>query len=269
MRKLKHFITIGFLTLATIYFVQAAGGHLVMGLNHLENPNDALELNVEEKVVKQMILQLEPQEYYTIQLGSYADAASGQETVNALAKAGYRVVVSDGPPYRLWLGCMGVSPSIDSLPEEIASIGSDIFVQKCILNQVLFQFPADSSSELQETAILLASFDVVLKHSLQLFQDYHYEACSAENWEAMVSQVQEELSQIQASAGSFLLHAEDEALVGRLLNLLSVTEDYHESLQLIVDKKNTKVVLLAQSCLLELILYYHDFIEENSVTAEQ
>lgn len=262
MQMLKQFLTTALLILVTVYFVQAAGGYLVADLSRLEHVE---EVQMEEKIVRQKVLQLDPQEYYTIQVGSYRDAASGQARIDILAQAGYRVFVSDGPPYQLFLGCTGKVPSLEYLPEEIAGIGSDVFVQKQILNHTQFRFSEHAASQLQEVATLLTGFDVVLKHSLQLFQDYRYEVCDDENWSAMIAQVESEISQIQFSAGNLLLFAEDEQLVNDLLNLLNVLESYDESLQLIVEKKNMQVVLLAQSCLLELIAYYHNFMIKNSI----
>ena len=269
MRWVKKVLTATIWTMLTICFVQTIGGHLVAQLSSLEDGTLQAEQYIEEKVVKQMVLQLEPQEYYTVQLGSYPDAISGQRQVTALAEAGYRVFVSQESPYRLWIGCTGAEPSIEHLPDVIKEIGNDVFVQKLILNESVFQFPADGSSasvELQQVAVLLSSYDVMLKHSLKLFQDYCYENCSEENWNAMIEQVQEELRLLEESVRNFLMETGQETIVSSLLDLLTVTEEYGESLQLIVDKKNTQVVLLSQSCLLELIARYHIFMEETSVT---
>lgn len=220
---------------------------------------------VEEQVVKHMVLQLEPQAYYTIQIGAYTDAAQGQAQVSQLAQAGYRAVVSSGPPYQLYIGCMQTPPALDALPEAIRTVGKDIFVKKQILNSVQFCLPEHPSSDLQQVAILLASFDIVLKHSLQLFQDYRYEACSEENWDAMITQVQSELQQIAHSAEAYLYDFEEGALAGDLLDLLQVADCYRESLTFVKEKKNTTMVLLAQSCLLELIDAYHTFMVQNRV----
>ncbi len=46
--------------------------------------------------MRQMVLQLEPAEYYTFQIGAYQDAAEGQAKINELAQLGYRVCVSEG-----------------------------------------------------------------------------------------------------------------------------------------------------------------------------
>ena len=62
-----------------------------------------------------------------------------------------------------------------------------------------------------------------------------------------------------------LADMEEKQTAGRLLDVLSAVNRYHESLSLIVEKQSTQVVLLSQSCLLELIACYHDFIEKNSV----
>jgi len=264
MQKIKRFFVLLLIVFGTICFVQAAGGYLAESLRSLDMDKD---MQIDEKVVRQMVLRLEPREYYTVQIGSYTDTVGGQNTVDQLAQAGYRVFVTDGPPYQLWIGCTGQTLSIDALPQEIRTAGTDIFVQKQVLNRVQYRFPADASEEYQDASVLLASLDVVLKHSLQLFQDYQYEACSEENWNRMIAQIQNELQQIQTSSTAFLHQTEDEQMVGDMLNLLAAMDSYRESLQLIVDKKSTRMVLLAQSCLLELIAYYHTLIEQNSISS--
>ena len=84
---------------------------------------------------------------------------------------------------------------------------------------------------------------------------------------SLIAQIQNELQQIQTSSTAFLHQTEDEQMVGDMLNLLAAMDSYRESLQLIVDKKTTRMVLLAQSCLLELIAYYHTLIEQNSISS--
>jgi len=262
MRQIKHFLFTIFLVAGTVSFVQVAGGYLATHLSALDNNYLS---NVEEKVVKQMVLQLEPEEYYTIQIGLSDDLIHVQNKINTLAQAGYRVFVSSEPPYQLLIGCVSIPPSLDKLPEEIVTISEDLFVKKMILNDVQFQFPELMSEDLQEVPVLLASVDILLKHSLQMFQDYHYEACSEENWNGMINQVQAEIEQIQSSADRILLYSEDEVLARDLLNFTAVVESYNASLSLIKNQKDTRAVLLAQSCLLELIAHYHAFIESSSM----
>ncbi len=55
-------------------FVQAVGGYLIGQLSSFQNTGPVLEPQVEEKVVRQMVLQLEPMTYYTFQLGAYEEA---------------------------------------------------------------------------------------------------------------------------------------------------------------------------------------------------
>ena len=98
-----------------------------------------------------------------------------------------------------------------------------------------------------------------------MFQDYRYEACSADNWNAMIRQVQDELALIASSAEGVLAQLTEERMAGMLLDVLSASTRYSESLTLIVQKQSTQVVLLAQSCLLELIACYHAFIQQNSI----
>lgn len=269
MRQIKTWCTAIVFILLTLGFVQAAGGYLAAKLSSLGDIEQQSEISIEEKIVKQQVLQLEPREYYTIQIGSYTDAISGQKRIDALAKAGYRVMVSKEPPYRLWLGCMGVSPSLEQLPDEIVSDTSDVFVEKQIMNQQNLEFFGENLAQWQEIASLVASLDVVLGHSLQLFQDYRYESCSRENWNGMIAQVQEELAIIAMSSEPVLQNLDDEHLADLLLELLICANRYRESLTLIVEQEHTRMVLLAQSCLLELITCYHDFIAQSTKTPNE
>ena len=117
---------------------------------------------------------------------------------------------------------------------------------------------------MEQISSLLSSYDVVLKHSLQMFQDYRYEACSDENWQQMIQQLTEELTVIEEKGSAFLTMDSKESIASGILDLLTLTQEYQESLQLIQEKKTDKVVLLAQSCLLELIEQYHIFIAQES-----
>lgn len=261
----KQLLIVFLLVWLTVCFVQLVGVHLVSRLSNLDVTEDSVELEIEEKIMKQMVLQLDPREYYTIQVGTYSDVMQSQEKIDQLSKMGYSVFVSEDSPYQLCIGCVGRALSMEEVPKELVNIGEDVFIQKRILNQTTFRFPSDDAAKLQEVAVLITSFHVVLNHSLNLFQDYRYEACNSENWNEMIVQVQAELAQIQLSADNFLLDDGVESYADDLLLLLSAAENYSESLDLIVEKKNTKVVLLAQSCLLELIDCYHNFIAQSSV----
>ncbi len=82
------------------------------------------------------------------------------------------------------------------------SSSSDIFVQKLILNETALRFSAEDRQVMEQVSALLSSYDVVLKHSLKMFQDYHYAACSEENWAEMLQQVEEELALIQETGSA-------------------------------------------------------------------
>ena len=245
-------------------FVQAVGGYLIGQLSSFQNTGPVLEPQVEEKVVRQMVLQLEPMTYYTFQLGAYEEAVEGQSRINELAQMGYRVCVSQGPPFQLWLGCLGKEPSVADLPETVRDGSRDIFVKKLILNEAAFRFSAEDGQLMEQVSTLLSSYDVVLKHSLKMFQDYRYDACSEENWSEMIQQLMEELELIQQKGTDLLSDAASDPMASSILDLMTVTAEYEESLQLISEKKSDKVVLLAQSCLLELIEQYHSFIRDES-----
>ncbi|MBQ5658507.1 MAG: hypothetical protein IIV02_03150, partial [Peptococcaceae bacterium] len=110
MRRFKQWGMLLWVMILAMVFVQATGSYVAKELNRLEPTEHQSELYIQEKVVKQNVLKLTPREYYTVQIGSYPDITDGQEIVDALALLGYRVFVSDGPPYQLWLGCLGAAP---------------------------------------------------------------------------------------------------------------------------------------------------------------
>lgn len=264
MGQVKRLAAAIFSVFLIFMFIQSVGGYLIGKLSSFQDTGQVLEQQVEEKVVRQMVLQLEPVEYYTVQVGSYQDASAGQAKINELAQLGYRVCVSQGPPYCLWLGCFGKAPQVKDLPQSIQESGSDVFVQKLVLNETALRFPAEDKQMMEQISSLLSSYDVVLKHSLQMFQDYRYEACSDENWQQMIQQLTEELTVIEEKGSAFLTMDSKESIASGILDLLTLTQEYQESLQLIQEKKTDKVVLLAQSCLLELIEQYHIFIAQES-----
>ena len=80
----------------------------------------------------------------------------------------------------------------------------------------------------------------------------------------MIQQLTEELAVIEEKGSVFLTMDSKESIASGILDLLTLTQEYQESLQLIQEKKTDKVVLLAQSCLLELIEQYHIFIAQES-----
>ena len=60
---------------------------------------------------------------------------------------------------------------------------------------------------MEQVSTLLSSYDVVLKHSLKMFQDYRYDACSEENWSEMIQQLMDELELIQQKGTALLSDA--------------------------------------------------------------
>ena len=262
MQPIRKGITVILSLLLGFAFVQIAGSYLITQLS--QNAGTVYEIPSEEQTARQMVLQLEPVEYYTIQLGVCENVKEAQEKIDQLAQRGYRVFVSDGPPYNIWLGCFGSKPDVSALPQEIKNGSPDLFVQKRILNEQTLKFSADDSFVMERLAALISSYDVVLKHSLQMFQDYRYELCSDENWNAMTEQIIEELHVISTSA-EMLLDQDMRKSAGDQIEQMEVlTEAYEQSLYQIREKKNDYAVWIAQSCLHELIAGYHDFMSDES-----
>ena len=264
MQRLKKWTMIVFAVILATAFVQSAGGYIAAQLNSLGLEEHQAELYIEEKVLKHHVLQLKPREYYTVQAGVYDNIVDAQKAIDIFADAGYRTVVFDGPPYQLWLGCLGTAPALENLSDEIKNLGSNVFVQKQILNQVNFQFSANEDAQ-RNTAALVASLDVLIGHSLQMFQDYQYEACSEANWNEMIGQIREELRIIAESADNLASNTTYVHQIAGLKNVLSALKCFDDSLLFITEKKSTQAILIAQSYLLELIADYHSFIRQNSV----
>lgn len=239
-------------------FVQSAGSYFIGILSQYHEPE--ADMPVEEEIVKQMVLQLNPVEFYTLQIGSFETAEEGQACINQLAKMGYRVTVSAGPPYQVWLGCMGCKPALESFPEELRHIAADCFVQKRILNEMSWKFAASDNRQIEQIAALMSSYDVVLQHSLKMFQDFRYDACSEDNWADMVLQLTEELSLLEDSAGQILYENTDAFQKEGIVELMDKTVSYRESLGRMQKTKTDRSVLMAQSCLMELIEMYHQFM---------
>ncbi len=239
-------------------FVQSAGSYFIGILSQYHEPE--ADMPVEEEIVKQMVLQLNPVEFYTLQIGSFETAEEGQACINQLAQMGYRVTVSAGPPYQLWLGCMGCKPAMESFPEELRHITADCFVQKRILNETAWKFAASDNRQMEQIAALMSSYDVVLQHSLKMFQDFRYDACSEDNWGNMVMQLTEELSLLEESAELILYVNTEEAIQEGITELVNRTDCYRESLNRMQKEKTDRSVLMAQSCLMDLIETYHQFM---------
>ena len=257
MRQMRTWGVVVVLVLLLVVWLNGIGEYFVAQIQNFQENGQAAEPQAEEKVIHEMVLQLEPIEYYTFQLGSYSNVKDGQAKIDAMAQLGYRLFASDGPPYQLCLGCFGTALNIEVLPEVIRNENPDLFVQKKLLNETTLRFPSEDRQKMEPLASLLSSYDIVLKHSLKMFQDIRYEACDTTIWEEMIAQITEELSVIQQHKTTLLEEPLDEPLISACLNLFDVTEEYAESLQRIQEQKKDQAVLLAQSCLLEVIQQYH------------
>lgn len=82
MGQVKRLAAAVFSVFLIFMFIQSVGGYLIGKLSSFQDTGQVLEQQVEEKVVRQMVLQLEPVEYYTVQVGSYQDASAGQAKIN-------------------------------------------------------------------------------------------------------------------------------------------------------------------------------------------
>lgn len=253
-------LTIGLSLFLMFGFIQILGGYLVEQLQQEREPISSIE----EKVIQQKVLQLEPVEYYTVQVGTYQTATEGQKKINELANAGYRVCVSQESPYQLWLGCFGKEPQLTQLPAIIKD-SRDVFVKKKILNETAFCFPETEQESMESLATLFSSLHVTLCHSLQMFQDYRYDACEAQTWGNMITQIVDELTLIQQRVDIILEESEWNSVESALRQLSDKIRSYQEHLDLVVEKESDQAVLLAQSCLLELIEQYHQCMKQCSV----
>lgn len=265
---LAKFCLVLFLLVVTFGSVQFFGNYLVRELNGYEEMAPISDQESQNMVVKRMVLRLEPVNYYTIQVGSFADSAVGQGVIDQLAATGYRVYTKPGPPYKLWLGCFGSKNEQLLIPEEVKQIGQDIFITENLLNTTALKFAEDDLLIAEQVAPLVANYDVLLKHSFKMFTSPLYTQYDDAMWAQMIGQIDGEIAMLILQGEEILAKGENQAVAQSVMDLNQISQEYRQSLQLILEKKNDKVLYLVQSYLLQLIDQYHGFIDQMNQLTE-
>lgn len=253
--------------IAMLGIIQGFGGYLVGQLSQFESVSPIIDAPLEPAIVKRKTLRLVPEKFYMLQMGTFNDLAKGQEIVDELAKLGYRVYTTAESPYRLWLGCFSDMDSMTEIPAEIKKYGQDIYVAKGLLNEVALSFDDDQLFVKERIVPVVEKSDILLKHSLKTFRSIYYQDYADAIWSEQVERLEEEIQALQIDIATALSVDDNEMIAKALVDYQTVLQDYEQSLQVVLDKKNDKAVLLAQSYLQQMIGQYHQFINEISQSA--
>lgn len=241
--------------------IQTMGNYLVQEMRILQKTPE-IEIQHKEEVTTYKVLRLEPREYYTVHLGTYDELMACQEKINYLAAAGYRPFVAEEFPYRIRLGCFTAKIEMDKLPEIILLGGQDIYLEKRIHNQYSLKFKEKDMFAAEQLAPLIAGYDILLQHSLNMFQNWQVDAYPAELWQQMLAQLEEEGNNLLEHLQIALTSADcPDFLAAELLDLAKVTENYLKSLNRLTDFQEDMSVWLAQSYLLEIFEQYEQILK--------
>ena len=267
MKRLAGIRVIGMLAAlaAVLALIQGLGGYLVSELTQFETTAPEVGSPAETQtpaVIHRQTLRLETMAYNTLQIGTFTDLAKGQHIIDELAEEGYRVFVTPSEPYHLWVGCFAAPEGMQNIPEVIQAKGEDIYVTKALLNETVLSFDEDQLFFKEHLVPLLEKSDIVLKHSLKMFQTADYQAYDDALWQQQIQRLQEEIEHVHSFTEEVLLEADAQPLAKPLADFQVLLEEYSQSLTIITEKKNDQAVLLAQSYLLELISQYHQLIED-------
>jgi len=239
--------------------IQTLGNYLVQEMRMLHNAPE-VEIQHREEVTTYKVLRLEPREYYTVHLGTYDELMACQEKIDQLAGLGYRPFVAKEFPYKIRIGCFALEEQLDKLPQELLLVGQDVYLEKCLHNQHSLKFREDDAFAREHLSSLVAGYDILLQHSLNMFQSWQADIYTEELWRQMITQLQEEgnnlLEQVQLAAQNC-----PASIYSRLFDLHEVTENYLESLVKIAEFPENSTVWSAQSYLLELFEQYEQILK--------
>ena len=255
--------------LAAFAAIEGLGSYLVQQLSQFDETTPIIEAPAEQKVIKRQTLRLDTVQFYMLQVGSFSDAALGQNVINQLADCGYRVYTKEGPPYKLWIGCFSEKEGLAEIPEPIKQYGQDIFVVSGILNEVALTFGEDQTFIKDNLVPLIGESDVMLKHSLKMFQRANYDQYADEIWQQMIEKINGEIDEILQKKEDILLEDDYQLLAKALVDFGDSLTDYQQSLLMITEKKNDQMVLLTQSYLQQAIAGYHNLILAANQSGEE
>lgn len=261
---MKKIFSMLFFLAVLLFCIQTMGSYLVEEMRVLQETPE-LEITQETQVVHYKVLRLDTMEYYTIQIGTYDDIMSCQEKINQLAAQGYRPFVSRQTPYKIRVGCFAEEAALEQIPEALRNSGQDVHLEKLMLNQHSLKFDEQNVFLLEQLSPLLTSYDVVLKHSLTMFQQWQATQYTTELWREMIAQLTAEGQEVSSHLEKLLTdHQCDEQLASQLLDLQKITGEYLVSLERLAEQPEDLSVWMAQSYLLELLEQYDEIIVTNT-----
>lgn len=263
MKNIGKILTLILAAIVVFAAIQYVGGYLIAKITAFDESED----NVTVEVVEKTILRLEAEDYYTCHVGSFTDKNEAQSKIDAFAQAGYRVFASSEAPYRLLLGAWSAKPDLTALPSEFQNIGSDVSIVKATLNDVSLKYTASDKLYSERIAPLVAAADVVIKHSLKMFEQSTYEQYSIENWQEMINLLKKEIAALEDESLALSLSEDGQNAEKINTEIAALTEkltNYAQSLEYILSKKDDQALYLAQSYLLELIAQYHQALTNLS-----
>lgn len=258
---MKRILSMIFYFIFLLCCIQTLGNYLVQEMRLLQE-TPKVEIQREEEVTTYKVLRLEPCEYYTVHLGTYEELLACQEKINCLLDLGYRPFVAKQLPYKIRLGCFASENEISQLPQEILRNGQDVYLEKCLHNQHSLKFKAGNAFAEEYLAPLVASYDILLRHSLKMFQNWHIDTYSEELWQQMIAQLQTEGENLITHLTASLEQKDCSPLIyGELEDLREATENYLQSLEKLLLFLEDLKVWTAQSYLLELFEQYEQILK--------
>lgn len=242
--------------------IQGMGNYFIKQLSQFELQPPKENFAQDKPLLRKQTLRLETVEYYALQIGTFTDLTAGQHIIDELAAAGYRVFVTDTEPKHLWIGCFSSSEGMMAVPKIVQEKGEDIYVVKDFVNTCALSFPDDQIFCKTYLVPLVEQSDVLLKHSLKMFRSAAYQDYSGDLWQQQISRLQQEIEAICQATEAVLLVDDNQSLAKPLADYQVRLQEYSQSLDVLLEKKNDQGVLLAQSYLLEIISGYHQLINQ-------
>ncbi|KJS88039.1 MAG: hypothetical protein JM58_02340 [Peptococcaceae bacterium BICA1-8] len=251
----------------SMLFGQLLGGFYIYNLVVEDNPSvlELREVNPQTPtVLKRKVLRLEPIDFYTIQAGIYQEASSAQACIEKLGSLGLRPFVTVEPPYKIWVGCFSEAASGKDLEAQLKGQGFEVFIGKGLINDRALKFPGEDEFMINYFAPLLGKFDIILNHSMKMFQSPNVAVFKPDIWENMIEKVQEELNEGISEVDKVLKRQESFSYQIELLQLKDKTQAYEVGLKIINGSKSNGAVVNSQRQLLELIAAYHNLITKTN-----
>lgn len=268
MRRVLTIIFLGVVVLFTsVLFGQVLGGFYIYNLVVEDNPSivDNKKINTQAPAPpKRKVLRLDPIEFYTIQAGTFQEKKSAQNSIDKLASFGLRPFVTSQSPYKIWVGCFSEMNSGRDLETALKNQGFEAFIGKGLINDRALKFPGDDKFMIDYFAPLLGKYDIILDHSMKMFQSPKISAYKPDIWKNMIEKVKSETVEGIMGIDELLQLPKSSAYRNDLIKLKDKAEAYSQGLNNIINSQKDKDVLSSQGQLLELIAAYHNLINQTN-----